>query len=81
MLKKQFPGALQSLNDAQGVIRSLLRDHETDPAIRELVHSNYNDRPEMRKVLSDFVQSKLHMLPTLVFTKENGCNVRSYPMN
>ncbi|KAL3683012.1 hypothetical protein R1sor_001034 [Riccia sorocarpa] len=57
------------------------QDHESDPAIYELVHKNYNETPEMKKVFMDFVRSKLHLLPPLVFSKANGNEVSAYSMS
>ncbi|KAL3701279.1 hypothetical protein R1sor_019301 [Riccia sorocarpa] len=56
---------------------NLGQDHESDPAIYELVHKDYNETPEMKKAFMEFVRSKLHLLPPLVFSKADENDITS----
>ncbi|KAL3683014.1 hypothetical protein R1sor_001036 [Riccia sorocarpa] len=82
LLKTKYPSTLRTLEQCLRVIQSWLKNCDTDADIHAIVYRNYNEMPKMRQFCMDFIRSKLHELPTLVFLKTDayGQVVSSYSM-
>ncbi|KAL3694452.1 hypothetical protein R1sor_008103 [Riccia sorocarpa] len=80
LLKDKFPKALTNLHAGHQVIRSWFKNHETEQLQRDILFEDFKLNPDMKKVLADFIHSRMHELPALTFQDPEDNEGSSYTM-